>query len=171
MKKILIPFIILFVFISSVFSQQVIKNDLHKFQMTFPDDCKVSSKTTGLIVLIAKFSKSGSINVTVRDMDTVNEGTSDGYNFQPMADSISSVYKVLFSNYTETESAYIGISENIFYRIVYNFEMMKKKFWGSQYLTAKFNKMYIITLSCFADDYAKNKLDYNECLSSFKFLE
>lgn len=171
MKKLLLPLFILLVFVSAAFSQQVIKSDLHKFQMTFPDDSKVSSKASGMIVIIAKLGKSGSVNVTVRDMDTVKEGTSDGYNFQTMADSVSSVYNALFENYKETESAYVGISGNIFYRLVYNFDMMKKKMWGAQYMTAKFNKTYIITMVCFTDDYEKHKLDFNDCISSFAFLE
>ena len=139
--------------------------------MTFPDDCKVSVKTIGMIVLSAKFGKNGSLNVAVRDMDTVKEGTSDGYNFQTKVDSISSLYKGLFGSYKETESAYVGISGNIFYRLVYNFEMKKIKFWGSQYFTAKYNKTYVITLSCFAEDYEKHKLDFNDCMSKFTFLE
>jgi hypothetical protein len=171
MKIILLPLLILSVFFTAAFSQQVIKSDLHKFQMTFPDNCKVTVKTSGLVVLIAMFEKNGSLNVTVRDMDTVKEGTSEQYNFQSIADSITTLFKSIFGNYKETESAYVGISENIFYRIVYNFEMMKKKFWGSQYYAAKYNKIYIITMSCFAEDYEKFKLDFNDCISKFKFLE
>lgn len=171
MKKLLLPLFILFVFVSAAFSQQVIKSDLYKFQMTFPDNCKVSVKTVGMIVLTAVFGKNVSLNVSVRDMDTVKEGTSDQYNFQSQVDSISALYRSLFGNYKESESAYIGISGNIFYRLVYNFEMTKKKFWGSQYFAAKYNKTYLITLLCLADDYEKYKLDFNDCVSSFAFIQ
>lgn len=171
MKKLLLVLINLFICISISHSQQVYKSDKYKFQINFPDESDIHEDFGNIASVTAYFDRNASINVIVKENEKLKGLEVGEYNFENMQDSIIGIYQNSFVNFKLLESGNVNISDIKFYNIKYQFDLEEKVFISSQYFTSKDGKMYIISTGCFKSNYDYYKPIFENCASSFKFVE
>ncbi|RPI17368.1 MAG: hypothetical protein EHM58_09440 [Ignavibacteriae bacterium] len=170
MKKILSALFILIIYTSVFFSQQVFKSDEHKFQITFPDDCRLYPDYSGAAV-IAYFDKNASINIIVKESKKLKNTGPEQYDYANQVDSMIKLYGSTFKNFKLNDTGYVSLSDIKFFRLSYQCDLLDKVFWASQYFTVKDSKMYVLSTGCFESDIEKYRQVFIDCVSTFTFIE
>lgn len=165
-KKIIL---LVLTFVSVSFSQQVFNSAGYGFEITFPDKWEVKEGTTTMVAVIAKYGDFPSINIVVKENESIGKVTVEDVNIENFKDDLVSKYKNVFTNFITVDygkTAVNGINAIYF---AYNCDVADKVFRVKQYFMFNSTKMYVISTGCLETEAADYEAAFNDCTNSFKF--
>jgi hypothetical protein len=165
-KKIIL---LVLTFVSVSFSQQVFNSAGYEFEITFPDKWDVKEGTTTMVAVIAKYGDFSSINIVVKENESIGKVTVEDVNIEKFKDDLVSKYKDAFTNFVTVDYGKTIVNGNNAIYFTYNCDVAGKVLRAKQYFMFNGTRMYVISTGCLETETADYEAAFNNCLNSFKF--
>ena len=166
-KKIVL---ILLLFVSLVYSQQVFKSDTFSFEITFPNGWDVKEGTTTLLAVIANSGNFNNINIVVKENESIGKVGVDDIDIDKFKDELVSNYKEVFSNFKTIDYGKTTINSINTLYFIYNCDIADQTLRAKQYFLFNNTKMYVISTGCLDSETSVYESVYSDCMNSFKFI-
>jgi hypothetical protein len=167
LKKILL---IVFTVISVSFSQEQFKSEKYGFEITFPKFWNVKEGTSAMVAVLASSGDITSINVVVKENESIGNVTVDEVNIEKFKDDLVSKYSAAFANFKELDYGKTTVNGYNALFFSYNCDIADKVLKAKQYFIFNNAKMYVISTGCPDLESIQNESMFNDCLNTFKFI-
>jgi len=165
-KKILFLIIII---VSFSVSQQLFRSNTYGFEVTFPDKWEVKEGTTTMVAVVAKYGDYSSINIVVKENESIGNVTIEDINLEKFKDDLVMKYQSAFTNFKMVDYGKTTINYNNAIYFTYYCDIVDKILKAKQYFMFNNSRMYVISTGCLDSEAADYDSMFNDCVNSYKF--
>jgi len=159
--------IIIILYTSASFSQQIYQNDKFHYRLTFPDEWKIISDSTLAVAL--SDGKNMELNVVVNEQEFYDKNSIEENGLEEFINTITAQLENTCKDYKTINYCKMVIDNINAYYLFYSFGEKKKRLKGSEYFFINKGKFYTITAGCYENDYANYGPLFKDCVNSFRF--